>query len=159
MDMNEERTVANSDIPHEIEQIIAARNVADASKATADAEAERQALELEVKVKEAVTSAQEMLQEEVKSANRAIKKGGRTEEFRYQPNPEPRIGKLLAGNLTLSDGAGVLRDYVITVDARDGKIVVKGHGVTMQQTLTNALHVKNEDWSKFLSAFYAGNMR
>jgi hypothetical protein len=53
----------------------------------------------------------------------------------------------------------VIRDYVITVDARDGKIVVKGHGVTIQQTLTNVLHVKSEDWSKFLSAFYAGNMR
>ncbi|CAN1721943.1 protein of unknown function [Hyphomicrobium sp. 1Nfss2.1] len=157
--MNEERTVADSDTPHEIEKIIAARNVADASKATADAEAERQALELEAKVKEAVAAAQEALQEEIKSANRAIKKGGRTEEFRYQPSPELRSGKLLTGNLTLSDGAGVIRDYVITVDARDGKIVVKGHGQTMQQTLTNVLHVKSEDWSKFLSAFYAGNMR
>jgi hypothetical protein len=87
----------------------------------------------------------------------ADQKAWRIEEFRYQSNP--RAGKLLAGNLTLSDGARVLRDYVITVDAMDGKIVVKGHGVTMQQTLTNALHVKNEDWSKFLSAFYAGNMR
>lgn len=151
--------MADSDTPHEIEKIIAARNVADASKATADAEAERQALELEAKVKEAVTAAQETLQEEIKSANRAIKKGGRTEEFRYQTNPELRAGKLLAGTLTLSDGAGVLRDYVITVDAKDGKIIVKGHGVTLQQTLTNVLHVKRGDWSKFLSAFYAGNMR
>ncbi len=157
--MSEERTVANSDTQHEIEKIIAARNAADALRATATADAERQALALESKVNEAVTAAQEMLQQEIKSANRAIKKGGRTEEFRYQSNPEPRSGKLLAGNITLSDGAGVLRDYVITVDARDGKIVVKGHGITMQQTLTNVLHVTTEDWARFLSAVYAGNMR
>jgi hypothetical protein len=157
--LDEERTVADTDTPHEIEKIIAERNAADAARATADAAAKRQIHELEIKVKGAFTIAEEMLQEEIKSANAAIQRGGRTEEFRLQPNPQPGAGKLLAANLTLSDGVGQLREYVITVDATDGKIVVKGHGVTMQQSLTNVLHVKAEDWSKFLSGVYAGNMR
>lgn len=157
--MNEERTVADSDTPHEIEKIIAERNVADAAKATADAEAKRQILELEVQVRGAATGALEMLQDEIKLANAAIIRGGRTEAFRYEPNPQPGAGKVLAGNLTLSDGAGLLRDYVVTVEATDGRIVVRGHGVTMQQSLANVLRVKSEDWSKFLSGVYAGNMR
>ncbi len=157
--MNEDRIVADNDVPHEIEQIIAQRNIADAAKATADEEVKRNIHELAAKVKEAFTGAQEALREEVDRANAAIKRGGRNEKFLYQPNPQPGAGKILAANLTLSDGEGLLRDYVITVDSADGKIVVKGHGVTMQQTLTNILQVKREDWSKFLSGVYAGNMR
>ena len=151
--------MAEKDAPHEIEKIIAQRNAEDAAKATADEEAAREIHELAAKLKEAFAGALEMLHEEVISANAAIKRGGRPEEFRYQPNPQPGSGKLLTANLTLGDGVGLLRDYVITVDAADGKIVVKGHGVTMQQSLVNILQVKRGDWAKFLSGVYAGNMR
>ena len=110
-------------------------------------------------MKEAFLRAQETLREEIKKANEAIKRGGRTEEFRYQPNLQPGSGNLLTANLTLTDGTGLLRDYVITVDSAEGKIVVRGGGVTLQQSLTNILQVKGEDWSKFLSGIYASNMR
>ena len=104
-------------------------------------------------------SAQETLREEIKKANEAIKRSGRTEEFRFQPTPQPSTGTLLTGNLTLADGAGSLRDYLITVASTDGKISVRGQGVTIQQSLTNILQVKREDFSKFLSGMYASNMR
>ena len=144
---------------HEIEQIIAQRKMADAAKATAVAEAARETNELAVKVIGALTTAEEMLREEVSSANAAVKRGGRTEEFRYQVNSPPGPEKLLSANLTLGDELGVLRDYMITVDAIDGKIVVRGRGITLQQSLTNVLQLKREDWTKFLTSMYASNMR
>jgi hypothetical protein len=151
--------MANEDEPHEIEKIIAKRNLADAKKATAAADAKRETHELSARVKAAFLAAQETLRAEVNKANEAIKRGGRTEEFRYQPNPQPGTGNLLTANLTLSDGSGLLRDYVITVDATDGKIAVRGGGVTLQQGLTNVLQVKGEDWSRFMSGMYESNMR
>ena len=48
---------------------------------------------------------------------------------------------------------------MITVDAIDGKIVVRGRGITLQQSLTNVLQLKREDWTKFLTSMYASNMR
>ena len=144
---------------HEIEKIIAARKMADAVKATSDATAKRETRERAVRVKEAFSAAQESLRKEIGLANQAIKRGGRSEEFRYQPNPQPDAGKLLTANLSLSDEVGMLRDLVITVDAIDGKIVVRGQGITMQQTLANVLQVGGEDWSKFLTSMYASNMR
>jgi hypothetical protein len=151
--------MADNEKPHEIETIIAERNTAEAKKAAAAADAKRETDELAAQVKEALLGAQETLREEIKKANEAIKRGGRTEEFRFQPNPQPAPGNVLTGSLTLSDGAGSLRDYLITVDSIDGKIVVRGKGVTLQQTLTNILQVKGEDWSNFLSSIYASNMR
>ena len=151
--------MANKDEPHEIEKIIAKRNEADAKKATAAADAKRETQQLAARVKDASVATQETLRTEIKKANEAIKRGGRTEEFRYQPNPQPGSGNLLAANLTLSDGSGLLRDYVITVDATDGKIAVRGGGVTLQQALTNVLQVKGEDWARFLSGMYESNMR
>jgi hypothetical protein len=151
--------MADNEKPHEIETIIAQRNMADAKKASAVADAKRETDDLAAKVKEALLGAQKTLLAEIKEANEAIKRGGRTEEFRFQPNPQPATGNILTGSLTLSDGAGSLRDYLITVDSADGKIVVRGKGVTLQQTLTNILQVKGEDWSKFLSGIYASNMR
>jgi hypothetical protein len=151
--------MADNEKPHEIETIIAQRNMADAKKASAAADAKRETDERAAKVKEALLDALKTLLEEIKEANEAIKRGGRTEEFRFQPNPQPAPGNVLTGSLTLSDGAGSLRDYLITVDSIDGKIVVRGKGVTLQQTLTNILQVKGEDWSKFLSGIYASNMR
>ena len=144
---------------HEIEKIIAARKMADAVKATSDATAKRETRERAVRVKEALAKAQATLREEIQLANQAIKRGGRSEEFRYQPNPQPDAGKLLTANLSLSDEVGMLRDLVITVDAIDGKIVVRSQGITMQQTLANVLQVGGEDWSKFLTSMYASNMR
>jgi hypothetical protein len=144
---------------HEIEKIIAARKMADAVKATSDATAKREARELAVRIKEAFSAAQVSLRKEIDLANQAIQRGGRTEEFRYQPNPQPVAGKLLTANLSLSDGLGMLRDLVLTVDANDGKIVVRGQGITMQQSLTNVLQVSGEDWSTFLTSMYASNMR
>ena len=151
--------MANKDEPHEIEKIIAKRNAADATKATAVADAKRETQQLAARVKDAFVAAQETLRTEIKKANEAIKRGGRTEEFRYLPNPQPGSGNLLTANLTLSDGAGLLRDYVVTVDATDGKIAVRGGGVALQQALTNVLQVKGEDWSRFLSGMYEANMR
>ncbi len=133
--------------------------MADAEKASAAADAKRETHELGTKVKEALLGAQETLREEIRKANQAIKRGGRTEEFRFQPTPQPSTGSLLTANLTLADGAGSLRDYLIAVASTDGKISVRGQGVTIQQSLTNILHVKREDWSKFLSGMYASNMR
>ena len=151
--------MANKDEPHEIEKIIAKRNLADAKKATAAADAKRETQELATRVKDAFLAAQTSLLAEIKKANEAIKRGGRTEEFRFAPNQQPGNGNLLTANLTLSDGSGSLREYVITVDAIDGKIAVRGGGVTLQQTLTNVLQVKDEDWSRFLSSMYESNMR
>ena len=62
--------------------------------------------ELAARVKEAFLAAQKSLQAEVKKANEAIRRGGRTEEFRYEPNPQPGSGNLLTANLTLNDGSG-----------------------------------------------------
>jgi hypothetical protein len=151
--------MADNDEPHEIETIIAQRNMADAEKASAAADAKRETHELAIKVKEALLGAQETLREEIRKANQAIKRGGRTEEFRFQPTPQPSTGTVLTANLTLADGAGSLRDYLIAVASTDGKISVRGQGVTIQQSLTNILQVKREDWSKFLSGMYANNMR
>ena len=151
--------MADRQKPHEIETIIAQRNTADAKKASAAADAKRETDDLAAKVKEALLGAQNALFEEIKEANEAIKRGGRTEEFRFQPNPQPAPGNVLTGSLTLSDGAGSLGSYLIAVDSADGKIVVRGRGVTLQQTLTNILQVKGDDWSKFLSGIYASNMR
>jgi hypothetical protein len=151
--------MANKDEPHEIEKIIAKRNLADAKKATAAADAKRETQLLAARVKESFLAAQETLRAEIKKANEAIRRAGRTEEFQYQPTPQPGSGNLLTANLTLSDGSGLLRDYVITVDATDGKIAVRGGGVTLQQALTNVLQVKGEDWSRFLSGMYESNMR
>ena len=151
--------MSNKDEQHEIEKIIARRNAADAEKATAAADAKRETQQLAVRVKEAFVAAQQSLRAEIKKANEAIKRGGRTEEFRFEPNLQPGNGNLLTANLTMSDGSGSLRDYVITVDAADGKIAVRGGGVTLQQTLTNVLQVKGEDWSRFLSGMYEANMR
>ncbi len=151
--------MAKDEEPHEIEKIIAKRNLADAKKATAAADAKRETQQLAARVKAAFLAAQETLRAEIKKANEAIRRGGRTEEFRYEPNPQPGSGNLLTANLTLSDGSGLLRDYVITVDAIDGKIAVRGGGVTLQQALTNVLQVKGEDWSRFLSGMYESNMR
>jgi hypothetical protein len=151
--------MAEGDEPHEIETIIANRNLAEAAKASADAEAKRKIQELADKVKQALVGAQETLREEIKKANAAIKRGGRTEEFQYQTSAQPASGILMTANLKLADGVGVLRDCVITVDSTEGKIVVRSHGVTLHQSLTNILQVKREDWSKFLSGMYASNMR
>ena len=129
--------MANKDEPHEIEKIIAERNAADAEKATAAADAKRETQQQAARVKDAFVAAQKALLAEIKKANEAIKRGGRTEEFRYEPNEQPGNGNLLTANLTLSVGSGSLREYVITVDAIDGKIAVRGGGVTLQQTLTN----------------------
>ncbi len=96
--------MANEDEPHEIEKIIAKRNEADAKKATAAADAKRETRQLAARVKQAFLAAQETILAEIKKANEAIKRGGRTEEFRYQPNPQPGSGNLLTANLTLSDG-------------------------------------------------------
>ena len=155
----EERSMATKDEPHEIEKIIARRNEADAERATAAADAKRETQQQAARVKDAFVEAQETLRTEIKKANEAIKRAGRTEEFLYQPNPQPGNGNLLTANLTLSDGSGSLRDYVITVDATDGKIAVRGGGVTQQQTLTNVLQVKSQDWYRFLSGMYEANMR
>ncbi len=144
---------------HEIEKIIAERNIVAANKASAAADEKRETNELAAKVKQALVGAQETLREEIKKANEAIKRGGRTEEFRFQPTPQPSTGTLLTANLTLADGTGSLRDYLVTVATTDGKISVRGQGVTIQQSLTNILHVKREDWSRFLSGMYASNMR
>jgi hypothetical protein len=151
--------MAKDEEPHEIEKIIAKRNLADAKKATAAADAKRETQQLAARVKAAFLAAQESLRAEIKKANEAIRRGGRTEEFRFEPNPQPGSGNLLAANLTLSDGSGSLREYAITVDAVDGKIAVRGGGVTLQQALTNVLQVKGEDWSRFLSGMYESNMR
>ena len=151
--------MASKDEPHEIEKIIAKRNLADAKKATAAADAKRETQQLAARVKESFLAAQETLRAEIKKANEAIRRAGRTEEFQYQPTPQPGSGNLLTANLTLSDGSGLLRDYVITVDATDGKIAVRGGGVTLQQALTNVLLVKEENWSRFLSGMYESNMR
>ncbi len=151
--------MADNKKPHEIETIIAQRKMADAKKASAAADAKRERDDLAAKVKEALPGAQRALLEEIKEANDAIKRGGRTEEFRFQPNPQPAPGNVLTGSLTLSDGAGSLGDYLITADSNDGKIVVRGKGVTLQHSLANILQVKGEDWSKFLSGIYASNMR
>ena len=151
--------MADDDKPHEIEAIIARRNLADAEKASAAADAKRETHELATKVKEALLGAEATLREEIKKANEAIKRGGRKEEFRFQPAPKSSTGSLLTGNLTLADGAGSLRDYLITVAATDGKISVRGRGVTIQQSLTSILQVKKEDWSQFLSGMYGSNMR
>ena len=83
---------------HAIEQIIAQRKMADAAKATAEAEATRETNELAAKVIGALSAAEEMLREEVNSANAAVKRGGRTEEFRYQVNSQPGPGQLLSAN-------------------------------------------------------------
>ena len=159
MAIEQERSMAESHEPHEIETIIANRNLAEAAKASADAEAKRKIHELADKVKQALVGAQETLREEITKANEAIKRGGRTEEFQYQTSSQPAAGKILTANLKLADGIGVLRDCVITVDASEGKIVVRSHGVTLHQSLINILLVKREDWSKFLSGMYASNMR
>jgi hypothetical protein len=151
--------MADSEEPHEIEKIIAERNIVEANKASAAADEKRETNELAAKVKEALVGAQETLREEIKKANEAIKRGGRAEEFRFQPNPQPGTGNLLTANLSLADAAGTLRDYVITVDSAHGKIVMRGAGVTLQQSLTNILQVQREDWSRFLSGMYASNMR
>jgi hypothetical protein len=155
----EDRSMEDSNQLHEIDKIIADRKEADAKKATAAADEKRERLEFAARVKNAFISTQETLRTEIKKANDAIKRGGRTEEFRYQPTEQPGNGNLLSANLTLGDAAVVLRDYLIVVDATEGKIVVRGHGVTQQHTLTNVLRVKGEDWSKFLSGIYASNMR
>jgi hypothetical protein len=145
---------------HEIERIIAQRKMADAAKATAEAAATRETKELAAKVIGALAAAEGMLREEVSFANAAVQRGGRAEEFKYHVNSPPGPGKLLSANLTLSDElGGVLRDYMITVDAIDGKIVVRGHVVTLQQSLTNVLQLKREDWTQFLTSMYASNMR
>ena len=128
-------------------------------KATSDATEKKEARELAVRIKEVFSAAQVTLRKEIDLANQAIKRGGRTEEFRYQPNPQPVAGKLLTANLTLSDELGMLRDLVITVDASDGKIIVRGQGITMQQSLASVLQVSGDDWSKFLTSMYASNMR
>ena len=155
----EERSMANKDQPHEIEKIIARRNAADAKKASAAADAKRETQQQTARVKDAYIAAQKSLLAEIIKANEAIKRGGRTEEFRYEPNQQPGNGNLLTANLTLSEGSRSLREYVITVDATDGKIAVRGGGVTLQQTLTNVLQVKEEDWSRFLSSMYESNIR
>ena len=151
--------MAKNEEPHEIEKIIARRSAADAKKATAAADAKRETQQQAARVKDAFIAAHESLRAEIKKANEAIRRGGRTEEFRFEPNPQPGSGNLLAANLTLSDGSGSLREYAITVDAVDGKIAVRGGGVTLQQGLTNVLQVKGEDWSRFLSGMYESNMR
>ena len=151
--------MADNKEPHEIEKIIAERNIVAANKASAAADEKRETNELAAKVKQALVGAQETLREEIKKANDAIKRGGRTEEFRFQPTSQPSSGTLLTANLTLADGAGPLRDYLVTVATTDGKISVRGQGVTIQQSLTNILQVKREDWSRFLSGMYASNMR
>jgi len=120
--------MANQDEPHEIEKIIAKRNAADAEKATAAADAKREIQQQAARVKEAFAAAQKSLLAEIKRANEAIKRGGRAEEFRYEANQQPGNGNLLTANLTLNDGSRALRDYVITVDAIDGKIAVRGGG-------------------------------
>lgn len=151
--------MADIEEPHEIEKIIAQRNIVAANKASAAADEKRETNELAAKVKQALVGAQETLREEIKKANEAIKRGGRTEEFRFQPTPQPSTGTLLTANLTLADGTGSLRDYQVTVATTDGKISVRGQGVTIQQSLTNILQVQREDWSRFLSGMYASNMR
>ena len=157
--LEQERSMANKDEPHEIERIIAKRNEAEAKKATDAADAKRETQQQVARVKEAFVAAQKSLLAEIEKANEAIKRGGRTEKFRYEPNQQPGNGNLLTANLTLSDGSGSLREYVITVDAIDGKIGVRGGGVTLRQTLTNVVQVKSEDWSHFLSGMYEANMR
>ena len=151
--------MAENDEPHEIETIIANRKLAEETKASEDAEAKRKIHELAAKVEQALVGAQETLREEIRRANEAIRRGGRTEEFQYQTSAQPAVGKLVTANLKLADGIGVLRDCVITVDAAEGKIVVRSHGVTLHQSLINILQVTREDWSKFLSGMYASNMR
>ena len=151
--------MTDSEEPHEIEKIIAERNLVAASKALAAANEKRETHELAAKVKEALVGAQETLREEIKKANEAIKRGGRAEEFRFQPNPQPGTGNVLTANLSLADAAGTLRDYVITVDSAHGRIVMRGAGVTLKQSLTNILQVQREDWSQFLIGMYASNMR
>ena len=96
--------MANKDEQHEIEKIIARRNEADAMKATAVADAKRETQELAARVKEAFLAAQKSLLAEIKKANEAIKRGGRTEEFRFEPSQQPGNGNLLTANLTMSDG-------------------------------------------------------
>ena len=54
---------------------------------------------------EVFVAAQKALLAEIKKANEAIKRGGRTEEFRYEPNEQPGNGNLLTAKLTLSDGS------------------------------------------------------
>ena len=157
--IEQEPSMAENDEPHEIERIIANRKLEEATKASADAEAKRKIHELAAKVEQALIGALETFREEIRKANEAIKRGGRTEEFQYQTSAQSAAGKLMTANLKLADGIGVLRDCVITVDSTEGKIVVRSHGVTLHQSLINILQVKREDWSKFLSGIYASNMR
>ena len=107
----------------------------------------------------ALVAAENVLREELQLANEAIKRGGRSEEFRYLPDARPGPENLFSAHLTLSEGASVLRDYLITVGASDGKIIVRRQSGTIQQTLTNILDVRREDWLKFLSGMYEGSIR
>src|SRR6185312_8899924 len=92
------RSMADNKEPHEIEKIIAERNIVAANKASAAADEKRETNELAAKVKQALVGAQETLREEIKKANEAIKRGGRTEEFRFQPTSQPSSGTLLTAN-------------------------------------------------------------
>jgi hypothetical protein len=145
--------------PHEIEQIIAKWNSAEAAKAASVADATKKASELADRVQHAIVAAENVLREELQKANEAIKRGGRSEEFRYLADAKPGPETLLSAHLTLSEGPAVLRDYLITVGAPDGKISVRRQSGKIQQTLTNILDVQREDWIKFLSGMYEGSIR
>jgi hypothetical protein len=147
--------MAEKDEPHEIEKLIALRKSARETKAVAQVEAARKADDMAVKVKAAIVEAERALREEIVKANAAIKRGGCVEKFVFQPDPKSGAG--LSASLTLSSGTGPLRDYALTIDAADGKIVIKSAGMTMQLKMTNVFEVTSQDWGALLTRMYASS--
>ena len=141
--------------PHEIEKLIALRKSAQETKAVAQVEAARRADDLADKVRIASIEAQRALKEEIAKANAAIKRGGCNEKFVFAPDPQTGAG--LSANLMLNGDTGPLRGYALTIDAADGKIVIKSAGMTMQMKITNIFQVTSQDWSALLTKMYASS--
>lgn len=147
--------MAEKDEPHDIEKLIAARKIAQAKKAVAEGEAAQKADDLASMVRLAIVGAEQTLREEIAKANAAIKRGECTEEFLFQPDPQSEAG--LRASLKLSNGERPLREYSITIDATDGKLVMKSAGVTMQMKFTNVFEVTAQDWGALLTKMYASS--
>jgi hypothetical protein len=147
--------MAGKDEPHEIEKLIAFRKTARETKAVAQIEADRKADDLAGKVRAAIVEAEQTLREEIRKANAAIKRGGCDEKFVFQPDPKSQAG--LSASLMLSSGTGPLRDYAVTIDAADGKIIIKSAGMTMHLKITNVLQVTPQDWGALLTKMYASS--
>jgi hypothetical protein len=145
----EEWAMAEKEEPHELEKLIATRKSAQEDKAVAEVAAARKADDLAGTVRAAIVEAEQALRVEITKANAATKRGERDETFVFLPDPKSGAG--LSASLMLSSGTRPLRDYALTIDAADGKIVIRSAGMTMQPKITNVLQVTSQDWGALLT--------